>query len=415
VRSYLRFVLQNRHFLAFGYLLAALSGIGQTYLIALFGEELRAAFDLSNAEFGGIYSAATLVSGFSLIWLGKHLDWMDLRVFTALVMVGAFAGCLLIAGAANTLMLGAAFYLLRVCGQGLMMHVAHTSMARYFEAGRGKALSIATLGLPSGEAVFPAAVVALIAWLGWRQAWVALGIVLLTLALPSVLWLLRGHDRRSRTGSDDQPAPRNDDARGNAHGRAHWRRREVVRDPRFYGALPAAMAPPFIMTALFFHQIPLAAEKGWTVGWLASSFTAFAAGHIGSLLAAGPLVDRFGSPALLRVYLAPLAAGLATLGLMSGPWVAPAYLGLAGLSMGVAGAMMGALWAELYGTAYLGEIRALTSAIMVLSTAVAPVLVGVVLDAGIGFDAVCLTFLVWTLLASAIAAWTVRPRRPHDA
>ncbi|MDZ7810118.1 MAG: hypothetical protein U5L11_08130 [Arhodomonas sp.] len=93
-------------------------------------------------------------------------------------------------------------------------------------------------------------------------------------------------------------------------------------------------------------------------------------------------------------------------------WAAPLYLGTAGLSMGVAGTLLGALWVELYGTRHIGAIRALVQAIMVLSTAASPALVGTLLDAGIAMTAVVAGLLAWIVLASGIAAVTVRAPRP---
>lgn len=396
MRDYFVFLLANRRFLLFGFLMTALSGSGQTYLISLFGAQIRGAFDLGNAGFGALYSGATLISGLGLLWLGRQLDRVDLRLFSVLVLVGAVLGAGLLAGARNAAMLAVAFLFLRLCGQGLMMHTAQTAMARYFDADRGKATGLASLGLPAGEAVFPAVVVAAIAVLGWRGTWVAIGVLLLTLALPVVLWLLRGHGQRraalqrSTTGSDAAPG-------------LQWRAGEVIRDWRFHGLLSAVLAAPFILTALFFHQVPLAEEKGWTLAWLARSFAAFATGHIGALIFAGPLVDRTGARRLVGFYLAPMALALLVLAGLQQPWVAPLYLGLAGVSMGISGTLMGAIWPELYGTRHLGAIRALVQSSMVLATALAPVLVGLLLDAGMRMAEIALGLLAWVIAASAVA------------
>src|SRR5690606_3162660 len=105
--------------------------------------------------------------GFSLIWFGRKIDQLDLRLYSALVGITFFAACLLMAGVASTVMLGLAIFLLRLTGQGLMSHIAMTSMARYFEAGRGRAISIASFGFPAGEALFPTIAVLSIAVIGW--------------------------------------------------------------------------------------------------------------------------------------------------------------------------------------------------------------------------------------------------------
>jgi predicted MFS family arabinose efflux permease len=397
--DYFRFIIENRRFLAFGVLLAGLSSYGQTFLISLFGGQIRAEFGLSNGDFGMVYSVATLVSGFTLIWLGRQLDRLDLRLFTALTLLGAFLGCMTMATANGLAMLGAAFLLLRICGQGLMMHTAQTSMARYFAEGRGKAVSIATLGLPVGEGVFPAMLVTVAGAIGWRGTWGGMGAVLIVVVLPFALWLLRGHaERHERLLAHERSV-----TTGNGGGVVEWRRRDVLRDRRFYLVLPSVLAPPFIMTALFFHQVPLAAEKGWTLQWLASCFVGFAASHIAALLLSGPLVDRVGAQRILPFYLLPLAVALLVLVNLDQRFAALAYLMLAGISIGVTGTVMGALWAELYGVKHLGAIRALAHSLMVLSTAVAPGLVGELLDAGFTMADTAAALFVWVILASVLA------------
>ncbi|KPV41506.1 MFS transporter [Thiohalorhabdus denitrificans] len=409
--EYLRFVRANGRFLGFGLLAVALSGFGQTYFISLFGGEIRAAFDLGHGAFGGVYSAATLASGVLLLWAGQQLDRLDLRLVAALVVVGVAAGSLLMAAAGGVLALAAAMFLLRFAGQGLMTHMAFTSMGRYFEAGRGKAVSIAGMGMPLGEALLPAAAVSVTAVLGWRGAWTAAAVFLVGVALPLLLGLLRGHGARRRELS----------ARESAHperegdGRGQWTRAEVLRDPRFYLLLPAVLAAPLIATALFFHQVHLADAKGWALSWLASSFPAFAATHVLGLLVSGPLVDRVGARRLLPVFLLPMAAGLAVLAAFDQAAVAPVYLALMGASMGATGTLLGALWPELYGVAHLGAIRAVVQSAMVLSTAIAPAAAGLLIDWGLPMEALAL--LLDLYIAGAITlvlvALRLRPAGAH--
>ncbi|MEL6956930.1 MAG: hypothetical protein AAFO88_09835, partial [Pseudomonadota bacterium] len=82
---------------------------------------------------------------------------------------------------------------------------------------------------------------------------------------------------------------------------------------------------------------------------------------------------------------------------------------LRGLMGGGAGTIMGAIWPELYGTQYLGEIRALSFSAMVVSSAVSPVLIGYLIDAGIGFPLQLAVMGGYALLASALMG-LIQPR-----
>jgi len=408
--TYLQFILGNRRFLAFGLAAAALSGFGQTFFISLFGGQIRAGFDLSHGEFGALYSAATLVSGLSIVWAGRQMDRMDLRTFAALVTVGVAGGCLLMAKAGTVWLVALAMFLLRITGQGLMTHMAFTSMGRFFETGRGKAVSIAGMGMPLAEAALPPMGVAVTAAVGWRDTWALAAGFMLIVALPLLQWLLRGHGARKQWLHD-----RTEAAEAATSGPRQWRRGEVLRDPRFYLLLPAVLAAPLIVTALFFHQVHVAEAKGWELSWLAASFTAFAATHVIGLLVFGQVVDRAGARGMLPFFLLPMAAGLLVLAAFTDPWAAWPYMALMGLTMGGTGTVLGALWPELYGVAHLGAIRAVVQAAMVLSTAVSPVVAGALIDRGLSVPSLALMLCGYIAVGTGLAVAALRlpaPRPP---
>ncbi|MFT7484323.1 MAG: MFS family permease, partial [Candidatus Paceibacteria bacterium] len=198
LNSYLRLLRSEPRLLAFGFVLTFFSSFGQTFFISLFGGEIRSNFGLSNTDYGLTYSVATLCSGLTIIRIGRKIDTVDLRRFTLLLCAGLFAACALVAGARGVAVLSVGFFLLRLCGQGLLSHAALTSMSRYFGRQRGKALSIAGLGFPVGEAILPILAVLAIGSIGWREAWsVAAGAVVVCL-VPAVIYCLRGHEERHR-------------------------------------------------------------------------------------------------------------------------------------------------------------------------------------------------------------------------
>ena len=52
-----------------------------------------------------------------------------------------------------------------------MGHTSRTTMARYFNTNRGKALAISGFGFSIGEIVYPTAIVFLLLTIGWRLTW----------------------------------------------------------------------------------------------------------------------------------------------------------------------------------------------------------------------------------------------------
>ena len=151
-RDYLAFLWAHRRLLAFGLLTAMLSGFGQTFYIGLFNPQLRESFNLGHGELGLVYGGATLASALLLTWLGKLYDRSDLRWFLIGAALLLITGCLLLGVSNGLVALLLALFLLRLGGQGLMTHIALTTMAQRFHGGRGKAVSIAAMGLPLAEA-----------------------------------------------------------------------------------------------------------------------------------------------------------------------------------------------------------------------------------------------------------------------
>ena len=318
--------------------------------------------------------------------------------------------------ATSVVMLAVAIFLLRLTGQGLLSHTAMTSMARYFDEERGIAMSVTNLGHPAGEAVLPVLAVLVRDAIGWQETWLRLAGVVVIAFVPLAVLLLRGHDARHAAYVDGLAGatPGGPSAPDEPRGGAGWNRAAVLRDPRFYGVLPAAIAPGFIVTGVFFHQGHLVDVRGWSEAMFAASFAAFAATQVPSGLIGGVLVDRFGARRLATVFLLPLVASLVVLTFMRHGTAAPVFMALAGVTAGLSGVVTGALWAELYGTRHLGAIRAMVSALGVFGTAASPVLMGWMIDAGVTMSAMLGGAAVYAAVASGLATMALNGhRRPE--
>ena len=216
-------LVSEKRLLAFGFIVMFWSSPGQTYLISLFGAELRAAFDLNHGRFGALYSLATLASAVLMVWSGRLVDRVDLARLTLVLTLVLTAACALMALSGGAASLLVAFFILRHVGQGLLSHLAMTTMSRYFEGARGRATAVASLGFVVAEALLPSAVIAATVVFGWRATWSLLGLAALVCLLPARGWLLRGHRERHRRhlsaladGSDRLAAPAMDPRRGAA-------------------------------------------------------------------------------------------------------------------------------------------------------------------------------------------------------
>ncbi len=396
------FIKENYRFLCFGFVLVFVGNYGQTFFISIFGGVWRETFELSHTEYSGYYSLATLISGFLLMFLGGKLDSSALRPFTLWVLAGVLVASLVLAFASHPYLLFIGFLLIRFCGQGMSTHTAFTSMSRYFDKNRGKAISIAAMGMPVGEFVMPAVGAFAIAVWGWRVTWIGLAGLLCLVFLPLLLWTLG--DRRVQHPVDEVASNVS-----NEDSTKHWRRRDVLGDVRFWLAIPAILAPAVLITGLFFHQAYWAESRGWELSWVASSMSLYAISHaIGSLFT-GALVDKWGARSVLRWYLLPLTVAILFL-LSEQFWGWLVFMAISGLSVGASGPTVGSLWPEVYGTRYLGSIRSMISAFMVVSTSIAPVVLGMMIDAHLNSTEIMCVIAVYSLLGVVICQFVYRDK-----
>ncbi|MFU8896233.1 MAG: MFS transporter [Gammaproteobacteria bacterium] len=376
----------------FGLLAAFLSSVGQTFFIGLFGADLRAEFALSEGAFGTIYGAATLASGLLMFWLGGLADRLSPRqsVTVALGILGS--GALILALGRSSLWLLPGLFLLRLGGQGLTGHIAIVTAARHGGTRRGRSVATAAFGFILGEALLPLATTAALGLLDWRWLWIAVGAFILVVAIPLM--------RRLAASLPGPLAPdETSEEPGGPSGR--W---PLLRDARFLAALSVVLVAPFVVTAVFLHQGTLAEMRDWRPSQVGAAFLGFAAFQALATWLSGRLVDRIGSLGLMRLYLLPLGLGILALGFLDGVaglWLL--FCGL-GLTAGSNAVVAGAVWVEVFGARRLGMVRGVYAGLMVVSTAIAPALLGVALASGISLQAMALGTAAWVVLVPQFAA-----------
>jgi len=399
VISYIPFLRQRWPLLAFGFATVFWGNFGQSFFIGWFGADIQQSLGLSASAYGSAYSGATLLSAFAVAWLGGLIDRVPLRRFVLLACLGLACAGLLLWQASQVWLLVAGLFLLRLFGQSLLPHTGMTTMARSFDADRGKAISLSMSAVPVGEVLLPLLAVLLIRLIGWQATFLLVALSAVLILLPLLLWLLRRAEAAEGVSAASAQAASAAPVAGTT---VISGRRLLLSDRRYWLALPALLASPFLMTGIFIHQNFIVASKGWTLDWLATCFVVYGITHWLASLSSGVLVDRFKARRLLPFIGVPLLLALLLLAFVPGWWVALGLMVLLGLGAGASPPITGALWAEVYGTHMLGEIRSVNITMSVLSTAVAPVLFGVVIDAGGGHALLFGACAAYVAIASAL-------------
>lgn len=399
--TYIRFVLENARWLAVGFLLTLTSSYGQTFFISIFAADIRAEFSLSHGAWGALYSLGTTASAIAMIWAGVLTDRFRVRVLAPMILIGLALACLAMASVPSATVLVFVIFALRFTGQGMTSQIAMVAMARWFQATRGRALSLATLGFAVGQAILPVIFVAVIAAVGWRTSWMiaaALAVVLIPLLL-----ILLAQERTPQSIAESSSSI--------GMNGVHWTRGALLKHWLFWMCVPLLLGPPAWGTALFFQQVHLTEVKGWELVDYVALYPWLTLTSISATFMAGIAVDRFGAGRMLSVAPIPFAIGFVVISLSQTLVVAGIGLMIAGIGMGMQGTVIGAFWAEFYGTRHIGAIKAAAAAVMVFGSAIGPGVSGFLIDFGMPFTSQMIVYAVYFVASATLAAFaTARAR-----
>ncbi len=385
----------------FGFIFTFFSCFGQSFFIGLFNLSIRETLSITHGQFGTIYASATLFSSLLLIWIGKKIDDVNVLKFAIFVTVLLSFSSFFFSKTSSVAFLFVAIFLMRFSGQGLMSHTASTTISRYFTKSRGKALSIIWFGLSSAEFIMPVLIVYLLTLIVWQDLWVIFSlIVLICLPLASYI-LVKDVKLDTREGSQNKILKEENIK--------NWKRIEVLGDYRFYIVSLNMLAMPWIATGVFVYQSFVTNSKGWGEYTIAQSFMSYSIFSVITLIVAGYLIDKFTSRKLLIYMNIPLFLGTLVIIYFDAPQTAFLFLGLVGISNGLANLLGSSTWAEIYGVKHIGSIKALTTALMVFATAFGTALFGFFIDAGFSIEKIA--FIAAIAIACSIALlFTIRKK-----
>ena len=377
----------------FGFIFTFFSSFGQSFFIGLFNSNIRVDLNISHGQFGTIYAAATLLSSLTLIWIGKKIDDIKLLYFSLFVIFLLFKSFLFFSFVNTIYLLFLGLFLLRLSGQGLMSHTATTAISRYFDQKRGKSLSIAWLGLSSAEFILPITVVFFLTIYSWRSIWLSISIlVILFLPLLS-FFTIKYLTLNSREKSNFKI---------NNNNIKNWSRKEVLFDPKFYILSLTMLSMPWITTGVFVYQSFISDSKNWGEFVIAQSLMFYSILSVLTLFISGFLVDKFTSRKLLPFMNIPLILSMMILFYFQSYISSYFFIGLIGISNGLANVLGSSTWAEIYGVRYLGSIKAFTTSMMVFSTAFGTAFFGLLIDYGYSIETIALICFFYVVISNIL-------------
>ena len=387
--------------IVFGFIFTFFSSFGQSFFLGIFNTSIRETLSITHGQFGSIYASATLCSSLVLIWVGKKIDDINIFRFAIYVTLLLSFSCFFFSKISSIVFLFIAIFLMRFSGQGMMSHTATTTVSRYFTKSRGRALSICWFGLSSAEFILPVLMVFLLSLTTWQNIWTVIALLILIFLPIASFFLVRTVKLDTRESTEGEEFKEENIKQ--------WKRIEVIKDYKFYIVSMNMLAMPWIATGVFVYQSFITESKNWGPFVIAQSFMSYSVFSVITLLISGFLIDKFTSRKLLIFMNIPLFLSTFVIIYFDAQFTAFIFLGLIGISNGLANVLGSSTWAEVYGVKHIGSIKALTTALMVFSTAFGTALFGILIDIGFSIEKIAIISALYILI-SFILLFLVRKK-----
>ena len=394
---------------------------GIWYSFSVFFLALMNDFGWSRAVAASIFSIFVFCQSITAPLAGRIMDGKGPRVAIPLGTI-VLAGALLWVSRVQSLNeFRLAYGVAAGFGVGLMGFAAHAAwLPRWFERKRGLSLGLATSGIGFGVLFIVPGTEYLITELGWRNAYLALVVVLLGVMLPLNLIFSRRSPADLGLEPDGGPGhvSPGKTARVFMTVRDHdwagkdWNLKEALKTRRLWLLMAAIGFGSFCYQGVFMHAV-----AGMVDGGVDSRLAALFLGIMGILGSVGKISFGFISDRLGREIANTLAAVVASAGLFfivilaSGSVLAAlSFAMLFGFGYGAAAPLFPSVVADLFLGRAFGIIMAVIYLGASIGGALGPFLMGLIRDISGSYDtAFALAFVM--LWVSCALIWLAAPRK----
>jgi MFS family permease len=392
------------------------SGPGQSHSFSVFVGPIGRELGLSNAVIASAYGLATLGAALCLPFMGRLVDRHGPRRMSLAVILLLGLACMGFGAAGGVISLALAFAALRFLGQGSLMLICANLVAQWFSRRRGFALSLMALGFGASMAIHPPLGQWLAAEIGWRRAWLVLGLLTWLIMLPPILLLVydKPEDRGLHPDGDRAAA---EAAAANAQGVAGLALRDALRTPAFYIIVAGWGAIAMLVTTLHFYQVSILRAQGVSAEIAARVFPVSAVTMMLAMPFVGRGFDRYRTRLVFAAGLLVTSAALVGVTFVQSLSSAVIYAMLFGLNNAFSMTMFGYLMPRYFGRRHLGSLQGSGQMVAVVGASLGPLPVGFAFDY-LGGATLTLRLLALIPFVCAIAAMFLRtppgvPHAPH--
>jgi MFS family permease len=350
-------------------------GFGSAYTFSAFVEPLQHDFDASRGSVSLVFSlAGFLYFGLGIV-SGPLADRFGSRHLAVAGMILTGLGLAAASMARSLIEVYAAYGLGVGLGVGCAYVPAIGAVQRWFVRRRGFASGLAVSGIGVGTLVMPPLATFLIASLGWRGAYLVLGI--LAAIVGGGLSLLIENDPRDRSLGPDGDPPHAGARSGRTEGASV---NEAIRSRRFVSLYAANLICSFGVFVPFVHLVPYARDHGVSAASAVLLLGIIGIGSTAGRFFLGGLADRLGRQRSLLLMFAGMALALASWVAATGLWSLGAFACVFGVFYGGWVAVLPAVVMDYFGGRNVSGLIGILYTSVAFGTLIGPSAAGFAFD-----------------------------------
>lgn len=404
---------------AIGMLGLFVSGAGQSHTFSVFLGPVSADLGLSQTQWGFAYGFATLIAAFGLPYMGRLTDRFGPRRMLFIVAVLLGFACFAFGAIAGALSLGLAFAALRFLGQGSLMLNSANLVSRWFDRKRGFALGLMALGFSLSMAIHPPLAQWLIDQVGWRQAWLWMGLSTWLLMLPAVWFFV--HNRPHDVGlvpdgvaSEIGDASATDGETARSPRLPGLTRAEALRTSAFYIICVGGFTLSMLVTSLHLFQVSIFESHGLDALVAARVFPVSAVTMVIAMPLIGKALDRFPTRFMFAFGQLVMVSSLLLATQVVDIGSALVYAAVFGVNNAVTMTLLSYVWPRFFGLAHLGSIQGVGQMISVVGASVGALPLAIAFDLTGDYDITLAALTVLPAMCFVLAFFLKAPLHERE-
>ncbi|MFO7984284.1 MAG: MFS transporter [Desulfatiglandaceae bacterium] len=379
-------------------------GVGSFVAYGVFFKPLVVEFGWSRATISGASSVAFLLMGLLGILAGNLNDRFGPRMI--MTVTGVFFGCsyLLLSQLHTAWQLYLFYGLVAGIGLSSIDVIPLTTTARWFLSRRGLMTGLVKVGTGAGQLTIPLVAGLCITTLGWRHAYLIMGLIVLVFVIGSGQLL-----RRDPGQMGQFPDGRTTPPTGAPHDQETGLTvSEAIRTAPFWMLCTLNLLAVSSMLIILVHIVPHATDMGIETVKAAGVLSTIGGVSMLGRLTVGLAIDRIGTKRCMIICLTLLILSFLWLNMAKGVWMLYVFATVYGISHGGIFTVISPLVADLFGIRSHGALFGIVAFSGTVGGAIGPVLAGHVFDVTRSYHLIFLG-LVGLACMSLLLTWFLKP------